>query len=264
MLTEDDYRGILRAIAMVHAETDVARLPYAMMSAVEMLVPCIHIAYNELNPAEQKAVSFFNTLQPDGIVHRYLPVFERHMVDHPVLAYYMSERNKVSPPVRKIGDFLTQSTYRETPLYRECYRHLDTEHQIILPLSIEGITIGIAINRDRHEFSERDRATLELLRPHFVLAWQRNNARKRMAALFDVEQEDFACESLRRLGMTPQQARVLFWTIQGKTSPEIAMLLASKPRTIHKHVEHIFRKLGVNNRAAAISITIELLNQIEG
>jgi DNA-binding NarL/FixJ family response regulator len=53
-------------------------------------------------------------------------------------------------------------------------------------------------------------------------------------------------------GLTPREAEVLFWVAQGKTNPEISMILTLSVATVKKHVEHIFEKIGVENRSAAI------------
>lgn len=58
-------------------------------------------------------------------------------------------------------------------------------------------------------------------------------------------------QALLALGLTPREAEVLYWLAEGKTNPEIATILDSSRRTVEKHVEHILRKLGVENRATA-------------
>ena len=57
--------------------------------------------------------------------------------------------------------------------------------------------------------------------------------------------------ALMHLGLTAREAEVLFWIAQGKSNPDIATILGAGVRTIHKHVENIFRKLGCETRAAA-------------
>ncbi|MBV9490394.1 MAG: helix-turn-helix transcriptional regulator [Verrucomicrobia bacterium] len=57
--------------------------------------------------------------------------------------------------------------------------------------------------------------------------------------------------SRRGWGLTAREAEVLCWVAQGKTDPEIAVILGARPRTIEKHVERVLAKLGVENRTAA-------------
>src|SRR6266542_788115 len=57
--------------------------------------------------------------------------------------------------------------------------------------------------------------------------------------------------ALMRLGLTPREAEVLHWVGEGKTNPEIGAILRTRPRTVAKHLEKIFAKLGVETRGAA-------------
>jgi DNA-binding CsgD family transcriptional regulator len=61
------------------------------------------------------------------------------------------------------------------------------------------------------------------------------------------------------LGLTTRQAEVAYWVAQGKTNPEIAVILDTSPRTIDKHMERILERLGMENRAAIIVRAGELL-----
>ncbi len=65
--------------------------------------------------------------------------------------------------------------------------------------------------------------------------------------------------ALTQLGLTPREAEVLFWIAQGKSNPDIATILGAAVRTVHKHVEHIFQKLGVETRHAATLAALEIL-----
>ena len=57
--------------------------------------------------------------------------------------------------------------------------------------------------------------------------------------------------ALQRLGLTLREAEVLHWVGEGKTNPEIGTILRARPRTVAKHLEKIFAKLGVETRGAA-------------
>ena len=52
--------------------------------------------------------------------------------------------------------------------------------------------------------------------------------------------------------VTRREAESLYWVSCGKTDPEIAFLLSISPRTVQKHLEHIFTKFGVETRTAAV------------
>ena len=66
-------------------------------------------------------------------------------------------------------------------------------------------------------------------------------------------------DALRRLGITAREAEVLFWIAQGKSNPDIATILNLGVRTVHKHVEHIFEKIGCETRASAALTAAEIL-----
>ena len=61
------------------------------------------------------------------------------------------------------------------------------------------------------------------------------------------------------LGLTPREAEILMWIARGKTNREVGMILGSSPRTVNKHLEHVFEKLGVATRAAAVAAALDRL-----
>ncbi len=54
--------------------------------------------------------------------------------------------------------------------------------------------------------------------------------------------------------LTPRETEVLSWLAKGKTNRDIADILGMSHRTVNKHLEHIFEKLGVETRAAAAAL----------
>ncbi len=63
-----------------------------------------------------------------------------------------------------------------------------------------------------------------------------------------------------KLGLTPRESEVLLWVAQGKGNAEIGTILSTSESTVKKHLEHIFEKLGVENRGAAALTAIEALS----
>lgn len=64
--------------------------------------------------------------------------------------------------------------------------------------------------------------------------------------------------------LTPREGDVLFWLSQGKTNRDIAEILNLSARTINKHLEQIFQKLGVDNRTSAAVMADRILHSEEG
>lgn len=68
-----------------------------------------------------------------------------------------------------------------------------------------------------------------------------------------------------RLGLTSRESEVLLWISRGKQNREVSEILAISPRTVNKHLEQIFQKMGVENRASATAIAVTTLaNSLDG
>jgi DNA-binding CsgD family transcriptional regulator len=63
------------------------------------------------------------------------------------------------------------------------------------------------------------------------------------------------------LGLTERESHVLHWIANGKTNREIAEILEMSPRTVNKHLEQIFPKLGVENRTAAAGVALRIMTR---
>ncbi|VIO77691.1 Response regulator PleD [Bradyrhizobium ivorense] len=67
---------------------------------------------------------------------------------------------------------------------------------------------------------------------------------------------DMPAEFSSELGLTTREGEVLSWLSKGKTNRDIAQILGLSPRTVDKHLEQIYSKLGVDNRTAAATIAV--------
>ena len=63
-----------------------------------------------------------------------------------------------------------------------------------------------------------------------------------------------AANRLSTASLTPREAEVLSWVAKGKTNRDVGDILGMSPRTVNKHLEHVFEKLGVETRAAAAAL----------
>lgn len=75
--------------------------------------------------------------------------------------------------------------------------------------------------------------------------------------LFEQNSSEWNLDTMKKsLGLTIRETEILMWVSRGKTNKEMGIILGSSPRTINKHLEHIFEKLGVTTRTAAVSTAL--------
>lgn len=63
--------------------------------------------------------------------------------------------------------------------------------------------------------------------------------------------------------LTHRESEVLYWVIKGKTNRDIGDILGTSPRTVTKHLEHIFEKLSVETRTAAAALGMSRVRQLQ-
>lgn len=77
--------------------------------------------------------------------------------------------------------------------------------------------------------------------------------------LLEEHRDDVSARRLAEgLGLTTREAEVLSWLAAGKTNRDIGEILGMSPRTVNKHLEHIYVKLGVETRSAAAAVAFRL------
>ncbi|BFM21223.1 response regulator [Gilvimarinus japonicus] len=87
--------------------------------------------------------------------------------------------------------------------------------------------------------------------------------REYLLRLIDTPSNETNTDVLRRkFTVTQREADVLLWIANGKTNREIGQILDMSPRTVNKHLEQIFKKLGVENRTSAAALAIRALAEL--
>jgi DNA-binding CsgD family transcriptional regulator len=169
--------------------------------------------------------------------------FDRHFAEHPLVRYHSST---AGGRAHRISDSLSASEFRESALFNEYYRRIGIDHVVAVPLFVDrGLLVSFVLNRNRTDFSDRECALLDLVRDPLAALYRNLLIRKKDSG--------FAA-----LPVTPREREVLSWLAAGKTDKDIGDILGMSPRTVQKHLQHIYEKLGVETRTAAVVRAMEL------
>lgn len=72
---------------------------------------------------------------------------------------------------------------------------------------------------------------------------------------------DEAPQLQKNFNITKRESEVFLWLAKGKTNREIAQIINISPRTVNKHLEQLFKKLGVENRTSAAAKAIQCIRK---
>lgn len=172
--TAADLSAALDFVAEAHSFESLDGFRHGILPGLQKLLPCDLVGYNEVDPGGEAFVLTYPHEVPDT-VNLELP---RLAHQHPLICVQMNG----DFGTYKISDFLSARQFHGLELYASLYKQLGAEDQIACGLGGPAV-IGIAMNRDRRSFSERDRAMLDLLRPHLAQAHARVLERERAAEL---------------------------------------------------------------------------------
>jgi DNA-binding CsgD family transcriptional regulator len=98
----------------------------------------------------------------------------------------------------------------------------------------------IVLDRDCPNFAECECYVLNLLHPPFSVT------------------------ALKSIGLTNREAEILFWISKDKSNAGIAKVLGCCEGTVRKHLEHLYKKLGVQTRMGAVMVALEKLGILKG
>jgi DNA-binding CsgD family transcriptional regulator len=161
-----DLQTFIALVPGLYQVEELDQFPGRALDILRRLLSGVSYSYNEVNRTTGRIVGL---VEPRGLVtsaaHRLLA---QHQADHPVIAHFA-----VSGDGRPhtISDFVSRDAFRRRALYGELYRAIGCEDQLSIGLGTPRHFVGICVDRDRWEFSDRDRLLMELLRSHLSSAY---------------------------------------------------------------------------------------------
>jgi DNA-binding CsgD family transcriptional regulator len=248
-------RAVLRLVGDVYGLLEIDEFRGGLLSALCAAVPADTVSLNEVG---SDGSPLFTLSEPE-LERRWHKAWGRFGLQNPILASFTS--SGVGRPLR-FSDLVSARELHGLDLYRELYGPLGLEHQIAFTLPARSeVVLGVALSRRKQDFTDEERDLLALARPHLIQAY--NNARQH-SSLLQMEGKHAAAhalppiEMLRELGLTAREAEVLALVVIGHSDKEIATDLAISRRTVEKHLQRCYAKLGVSSRQQAKRLLSEL------
>jgi DNA-binding CsgD family transcriptional regulator len=134
----------------------------------------------------------------------------------------------------------------------------ESEHNASLPAAI--IERLMQLRQDGAKFQSQPRSSLQIggriLEVSVLSPIGPNELLFRLTEISSADNEKLLQE---KLALTTREAEVLLWISRGKANREIGEILSISPRTVNKHLEQVFVKLGVENRASAAARAVRTM-----
>jgi DNA-binding CsgD family transcriptional regulator len=251
-----DDRRLLELVGDVCGLLDLAELRHGLIDAVGRVLPSDWLSLNDIGPGPGEVVSM---LHPDADFESYESYvrFQELAHENPILQY---NQRTLDGRAYRFSDLVTREQLHALALYREVYKPMGVEYQLAFTLPAgPGRVLAIALSRGERDYSDAERDLANRARPYLIQAYLN-------AIAFEVLRARAAgtvaslppAETLLGAGLTPREADALRLLATGRSNHHIAAELGISHRTVGKHLERSFRKLGVSDRSSAAGRVWEL------
>lgn len=247
-------QAALRLAGDVYGLLEIEEFRVGLLSSLRQEIPSDWASMNEIG---LNSADIYSIVQPplDARWHR---AWEKYALQNPLVE--RTARTHDGRPCR-FSDVIGVEELHALDLYRELYRPIGLEYQMAFTLpSDSGRILGVALSRRERDFSDAERDLLEVVRPHLIQAYNNAVQHTRISkehgghAAFTLAPR---IELLRSRGLTAREAEVLCMASSGQSNRQIAMTLQISARTVEKHLQRCYAKLGVHARSQAAALVRE-------
>jgi DNA-binding CsgD family transcriptional regulator len=248
-LARADIQAVLGFLAEIDELDDQEPYSVEMLRRLRQLIPSAVVSYQE---ADLRARGYVKVISDDLAGDDDASDDDLYWRVGPCpIADYRARTGDLA--TIRMSDVIARSRFREQPVYREYFAPGAIEYALDLGLGADRDgyrSLVLLRERDESDFTDRDRAVLELLRPHL----RAREARADLARLASGTAPDVDdAEHPHQARLTTREREIVALVGAGKTNAQIAAELWVTPGTVKKHLENVYLKLDVGSRAAAAS-----------
>jgi DNA-binding CsgD family transcriptional regulator len=243
--------ALLELIGDVYGLLDIEELRYGMLDSLHRVLPSDYVSLNDVGPTPDQVVAI---MKPE--VPAMYGAWTEHAHENPLLRQHLATHDGRA---YRFSDVISQAEFRELPLYREVYAPMGVEHQMAftLPGSSDRV-LAIALSRGERDYSDAERDFANAARPFLIQSYLNALAHHAARSSTFLGASAPSREALCATGLTLREAEVVRLVALGRSNNHVAAELGISDRTVGKHLEHSFRKLGVRDRSTAAARAWEL------
>jgi DNA-binding CsgD family transcriptional regulator len=224
--------ALAAALLELYSAADVADLQQTAVRVLRRLLPCAFASVHELAGGSKLVRHVCEPSRFAGRSKRLrVPAFSATSGSRPEITNVPPVANDPSAASGDVDDVLLVAV-QPTPSTR----------LIFMVARMDG------------SFTEPDRAIAAALRPHFLRAYELAVLLRQRRNRAGGEPGPAAASTLlrRRFGLTDRESELLYWLARGKSNREMGIIFSISARTVDKHLQHVFDKMDVENRHAAV------------
>lgn len=250
---ETDDGRLLELVGDVCGLLDIDELRHGLLDALHRAIPSDWVSLNDVGPGPRDVVAL---LSPDGAVESF-EAWARYAHQNPLYQHYV---RTLEGGAMRFSDVCTPEQLHATDLYREVYAPMGVEYQMAFTLpAAPSRILAIALSRGDRDYTDAERHFADRARPYLIQAYLNAIAYQAARAAIGGEVSSTPLlESLLAAGLTPREAQSLRLVALGRSNHHVAQALGISHRTVGKHLERGYRKLGVGDRSSAAARVWEL------
>lgn len=152
--------------------------------------------------------------------------------------------------VAVLSNITDPADYRKSNHYAQVFGKSGVTDAMSIPFGSDGETARVIICRDSQGFSDGEVETAQLLQPVLTGCLRQSRVMEQLRS------DPLSEEAMRDRGLTARESQIFCRLAAGKTSQAVGQELSISVRTVEKHVQNIYARIGARNRSEAISILL--------
>jgi DNA-binding CsgD family transcriptional regulator len=247
-LTESDRRQVLEIGWSLAANRSEDELSAVAVKEALSFIGADEADFNAVNLAARRVrVGLFPHSEMAGEVASQLTDV---IAEHPVIRHL--ERSAQILPVR-LTDLVPASQFLRSRIYETLFRPRGLQFQLVVPVQTDkrGRTgAAYAMNRSKRDFDESAMARAVALQPVVAALHAALSVRKPTPEQIDIARA--------KSGLTPREVEILGFVASGMTANAIGHAQRISVKTVRKHLENAYCKIGVHDRLQAVAYCRDL------